>query len=156
MQALEKFGVKNRIISFILPLGYSFNLDGSMINMTFASLFIAQLYGVDMTIGQKITMLLVLMISSKGIAGVPRASLVIVAAVLPIFHVPEAGVLLVMGIDHFLDMGRTATNVLGNCVATSVIAKWEGAWNEAGQADEEEFAEEPAFIENAQEAEATT
>ena len=144
MQALEKFGVKNRIVSFMLPLGYSFNLDGSMINMTFASLFIAQIYGVDMSIAQKITMLLVLMISSKGIAGVPRASLVVVAAVLPIFHIPEAGVLLVMGIDQFLDMGRTATNVLGNCVATAVIAKWEGALSDS-ESQDEEFAAEPEF-----------
>jgi Na+/H+-dicarboxylate symporter len=141
MQALEKFGVKNRIVSFMLPLGYSFNLDGSMINMTFASLFIAQIYGVDMSVAQKITMLLVLMISSKGIAGVPRASLVVVAAVLPIFHIPEAGVLLVMGIDQFLDMGRTATNVLGNCIATSVIAKWEGALSADGISSDEEFEE---------------
>ena len=131
---LEKFGVRERIAGLVLPLGYSFNLDGSMINMTFASLFIAQIYGVDLTLTQKIILLLVLMVSSKGIAGVPRASLVVVAAVLPIFHLPEAGLLLILGVDHFLDMGRSATNVLGNCIATSVIAKWEGdlgAVNEA-------------------------
>lgn len=126
MQQLEKFGVKERIAGLVLPLGYSFNLDGSMINMTFASLFIAQIYGVDLSLTQKITMLLVLMVSSKGIAGVPRASLVVVAAVLPIFHLPEAGLLLILGVDHFLDMGRSATNVLGNCIATAVVAKWEG------------------------------
>ena len=123
---LEKFGVKERIAGLVLPLGYSFNLDGSMINMTFASLFIAQIYGVDLSLTQKITLLLVLMVSSKGIAGVPRASLVVVAAVLPIFNLPEAGLLLILGVDHFLDMGRSATNVLGNCIATAVVAKWEG------------------------------
>jgi Na+/H+-dicarboxylate symporter len=130
---LEKFGVKERIAGLVLPLGYSFNLDGSMINMTFASLFIAQIYGVDLTLAQKITLLLVLMVSSKGIAGVPRASLVVVAAVLPIFHLPEAGLLLILGVDHFLDMGRSATNVLGNCIATAVVAKWEG---DLGKAEE--------------------
>jgi Na+/H+-dicarboxylate symporter len=131
IQQLEKFGVKERIAGLVLPLGYSFNLDGSMINMTFASLFIAQIYGVDLSMTQKITMLLVLMVSSKGIAGVPRASLVVVAAVLPIFHLPEAGLLLILGVDHFLDMGRSATNVLGNCIATAVVAKWEGDLGEA-------------------------
>ena len=130
MQALQKFGVRKETAGLVLPLGYSFNLDGSMINMTFASLFIAQVTGVHLDLGQKILMLLVLMVSSKGIAGVPRASLVVVAAVLPIFHIPEAGLLLVFGVDHFLDMGRSATNVLGNCVATSVVAKWEGELKE--------------------------
>jgi len=126
MEKLGRFGVREEIAGLVLPLGYSFNLDGSMINMTFASLFIAQVCGVDLTLSQKLLMLLVLMVSSKGIAGVPRASLVVVAAVLPIFHIPEAGLLLVFGVDHFLDMGRSATNVLGNCIATSVVAKWEG------------------------------
>jgi Na+/H+-dicarboxylate symporter len=133
MMQLEKFGVKERIAGLVLPLGYSFNLDGSMINMTFASLFIAQIYGVDLTLTQKITMLLVLMVSSKGIAGVPRASLVVVAAVLPMFGLPEGGLLLILGVDHFLDMGRSATNVLGNCIATAVVAKWEG---DIGKPDE--------------------
>jgi len=123
---LEKFGVRERIAGLVLPLGYSFNLDGSMINMTFASLFIAQIYGVHLSLTQEITLLLVLMVSSKGIAGVPRASLVVVAAVLPMFNLPDAGLLLILGVDHFLDMGRSATNVLGNCIATAVIAKWEG------------------------------
>ncbi|AYH43249.1 dicarboxylate/amino acid:cation symporter [Azoarcus sp. DN11] len=127
MEQLEKFGVSNRITGFVLPLGYSFNLDGSMIYTTFAALFIAQAYGIEMTLTSQITMLLVLMVSSKGIAGVPRASLVVVAAVLPMFGLPEAGVLLVLGVDHFLDMGRSATNVLGNAIATAVVAKWEGA-----------------------------
>jgi len=126
LEALDRFGVPPRIASFVLPLGYSFNLDGSMIYMTFASIFIAQAYGIDMSLGQMVTMLLVLMVTSKGIAGVPRASLVVIAATLPMFNLPEAGLLLVLAIDHFLDMGRTATNVIGNAVASAVIAKWEG------------------------------
>jgi Na+/H+-dicarboxylate symporter len=126
MQKLARFGVREDTAGLVLPLGYSFNLAGSMINMTFASLFIAQVCGVELSLSQKITMLLVLMVSSKGIAGVPRASLVVVAAVLPIFHIPEAGLLLVFGIDHFLDMGRSATNVLGNCIVTAVVANREG------------------------------
>ena len=138
MEALQKFGVRKEIAGLVLPLGYSFNLDGSMINMTFASLFIAQVQGVDLDLGQKILMLLVLMVSSKGIAGVPRASLVVVAAVLPIFHIPEAGLLLVFGVDHFLDMGRSATNVLGNCVATSVVSKWEGELPEDRKIDDKD------------------
>ena len=129
LEALERFGVPPRIASFVLPLGYSFNLDGSMIYMTFASLFIAQAYGIDMSLGQMVTMLLVLMVTSKGIAGVPRASLVVIAATLPMFHLPEAGLLLILAIDHFLDMGRTATNVIGNAVASAVIAKWEGGFD---------------------------
>lgn len=127
MEQLEKFGIKNRIIGFVLPLGYSFNLDGSMIYTTFAALFVAQAYGIELSLSTQIIMLLVLMVSSKGIAGVPRASLVVVAAVLPMFNLPEAGLLLILGIDHFLDMGRTVTNVLGNAIATSVVAKWENA-----------------------------
>ncbi|WP_374498534.1 dicarboxylate/amino acid:cation symporter [Zoogloea sp.] len=127
MEQLEKFGVKNRITGFVLPLGYSFNLDGSMLYTGFAALFVAQAYGIPMSLGEQITMLLVLMVSSKGVAGVPRSSLVVVAAVLPMFNLPEAGLLLIMGIDHFLDMGRTATNVLGNAIATAAVAKWEDA-----------------------------
>lgn len=127
MEQLEKFGIQKRVTGFVLPLGYSFNLDGSMMYTAFAALFISQAYNIPMTLGQQITMLLVLMVSSKGIAGVPRASLVVVAAVLPMFNLPEAGLLLVMGVDHFLDMGRTVTNVLGNSIATAVVAKWENA-----------------------------
>jgi Na+/H+-dicarboxylate symporter len=126
LEALERFGVPNRIASFVLPLGYSFNLDGSMMYMTFASLFIAQAYGIHLPLGTQIAMLLTLMITSKGVAGVPRASLVVIAATLSQFGLPEAGLLLVLAIDHFLDMGRSATNVVGNAVAASVIAKWEG------------------------------
>ncbi|HYD95869.1 MAG TPA: dicarboxylate/amino acid:cation symporter [Noviherbaspirillum sp.] len=127
MEQLEKFGIKNRVTGFVLPLGYSFNLDGSMMYTTFLALFIAQAYDIPMSLTAQITMLLVLMVSSKGIAGVPRASLVVVAAVLPMFNLPEAGLLLILGIDHFLDMGRTVTNVLGNAIATAVVAKWENA-----------------------------
>ena len=114
-----------RIVSFVLPLGYSFNLDGSMMYCTFASLFIAQAYGIHLTLGQQITMLALLMITSKGIAGVPRASLVVIAATLPVFHLPEAGLLLILGVDHLLDMGRSATNVVGNSVAAVIVSKWE-------------------------------
>ena len=122
---LERFGVSNRIASFVLPVGYSFNLDGSMMYCAFAVMFVAQVYGIDIPVGQQIVMLLILMLTSKGIAGVPRASLVVVAATLAQFNIPEAGVLLLLGIDQFLDMGRSATNVVGNSIATAVVAKWE-------------------------------
>ncbi|MCC2976102.1 dicarboxylate/amino acid:cation symporter [Sphingomonas sp. PL-96] len=135
LEALDRFGVPPRIASFVLPLGYSFNLDGSMMYMTFASLFIAQAYGIDLSIGQQITMLLVLMVTSKGIAGVPRASLVVIAATLSMFKIPEAGLLLILAVDHFLDMGRTATNVIGNAIAATVIAKWEGGLDPAEPAE---------------------
>ncbi|HEX8841180.1 MAG TPA: dicarboxylate/amino acid:cation symporter [Sphingomicrobium sp.] len=126
LEELERFGVPPRIASFVLPLGYSFNLDGSMMYMTFATLFIAQAYGIHLTLGQEITMLLVLMVTSKGMAGVPRASLVVIAATMSMFRIPEAGLLLILAVDHFLDMGRSATNVVGNAVASSVVARWEG------------------------------
>jgi Na+/H+-dicarboxylate symporter len=135
LEALDRFGVPPRIASFVLPLGYSFNLDGSMMYMTFASIFIAQAYGIDLTLGQEIAMLLTLMITSKGIAGVPRASLVVITATLSQFNIPEAGILLVLAIDHFLDMGRSATNVVGNAVASAVVAKWEGGFDPIEPAD---------------------
>jgi Na+/H+-dicarboxylate symporter len=125
MEELERFGCNNRIVSFTLPLGYSFNLDGSMMYMTFASLFIAQSYGIDMSIGDQMLMLLTLMVTSKGIAGVPRASLVVIAGTLATFGIPEAGLLLLLGVDHVLDMGRSATNVVGNAIATVAVSKWE-------------------------------
>jgi len=127
MEVLQKFGCKDKIVSFVLPLGYSFNLDGSMMYMTFASLFIAQSYGIDLPIATQISMLLVLMLTSKGIAGVPRASLVVIAGTLATFNIPEAGLALLLGIDPLLDMGRSATNVIGNSVATAVVSKWENA-----------------------------
>jgi Na+/H+-dicarboxylate symporter len=126
LEELDRFGVPPRIASFVLPLGYSFNLDGSMMYMTFATIFIAQAYGIHLTLGQEVTMLLVLMVTSKGMAGVPRASLVVIAAIMPMFGIPEAGLLLILAVDHFLDMGRSGTNVVGNAVASTVIARWEG------------------------------
>jgi Na+/H+-dicarboxylate symporter len=125
-EQLDRFGVPRRISGFILPLGYSFNLDGSMLYMSFATLFIAQAYGIHVPIEQQVLMLLTLMVSSKGIAGVPRASLVVIAATLTQFGLPVEGIALVLGIDTFLDMGRSATNVIGNAVATSVITRSEG------------------------------
>lgn len=124
-EELERFGIKDRIVSFMLPLGYSFNLDGSMMYMTFASIFIAQAYGIHLDFGVQLTMLFVLMLTSKGIAGVPRASLVVVAATCGMFNVPIEGIALILPIDHFCDMFRSGTNVLGNALATSVIGKWE-------------------------------
>ncbi|MFO1457170.1 MAG: dicarboxylate/amino acid:cation symporter [Steroidobacteraceae bacterium] len=129
LEQLQRFGVSKRIASFVLPLGYSFNLDGSMMYCTFATLFIAQAYGIDLSWGQKITMLLLLMVTSKGMAGVPRASLVVIAATLTQFNIPEAGLLLILAVDHFLDMGRSATNVIGNSIAAAAVAKWEGELN---------------------------
>ena len=123
---LEKFGCSNRVASFVLPLGYSFNLDGSMMYCTFAVLFIAQAYGIELSAGQQLTMLLILMVTSKGMAGVPRASLVVIAATLSQFNIPEAGLLLLLGIDHFLDMARSATNVIGNSVAAAAVSAWDG------------------------------
>ncbi len=131
IEALTRFGVPKRISGFVLPLGYSFNLDGSMMYQSFAVLFIAQAYNIQMSFTQQLTLLLVLMVTSKGMAGVARASLVVVAATLPMFHLPEAGLLLIMGIDQFFDMGRTATNVVGNSLATAVISKLEGKREDA-------------------------
>lgn len=133
--ALDRFGVKRQVSSFVLPMGYSFNLDGSMMYCTFAVLFIAQAYGVDLSLGTQITMLLLLMLTSKGMAGVPRASLVVIAATLTQFDIPEAGMLLILGIDHFLDMGRSATNAVGNSIAAAVVAKWEGGLLTEEEAD---------------------
>ncbi|QJD97482.1 dicarboxylate/amino acid:cation symporter [Mucilaginibacter robiniae] len=126
LMELERFGCNNKIVSFVLPLGYSFNLDGSMMYMTFASLFLAQSYGIHLAFGQQLSMLLILMLTSKGVAGVPRASLVVIAGTIAMFNIPEAGLALLIGIDPLLDMGRSATNVLGNAMATAVVSKWEG------------------------------
>lgn len=143
MEQLKKFGANNRITSFVLPLGYSFNLDGSMLYQSFAILFIAQAFGIDMPISQQLAMLAVLMVSSKGMAGVARASLVVVAAVLPMFNLPESGLLLIMAIDQFLDMGRTAINVVGNSIATAVVAQWEGQLSD-GSSEESEVLDDSA------------
>jgi Na+/H+-dicarboxylate symporter len=126
LEQLERFGIANRVVSFVLPLGYSFNLDGSMMYCTFAVMFIAQVLGIDISFGQQILMLLLLMVTSKGIAGVPRASLVVISATLPAFGMPTEAIALVLAVDAFMDMGRTATNVIGNSIACAVIAKWEG------------------------------
>ncbi|MBW4793662.1 dicarboxylate/amino acid:cation symporter [Pseudomonas tolaasii] len=133
MEALEKFGAPKRVSSFVLPLGYSFNLDGSMMYQAFAILFIAQAYNIDLSFTQQLLILLTLMITSKGMAGVARASVVVVAATLPMFNLPEAGLLLIIGIDQFLDMARTATNVVGNSIATAVVAQSETDEQAAGQ-----------------------
>lgn len=135
LDALDRFGVPPRIASFVLPLGYSFNLDGSMMYMTFASIFIAQAYGIHLDWATMIQMLLILMVTSKGIAGVPRASLVVITGTLAHFNIPEAGVLLILAVDHFLDMGRTATNVIGNAVAAAVVARWEGKLDDPDEAE---------------------
>jgi len=124
---LERLGCDEKIVSFVLPLGYSFNLDGSMIYMTFGSIFIAQAYGVHLSWAQELTMLLFLMLSSKGMAGVPRAALVVITAIIPIFHIPVEGVGIILGIDQLLDMGRSATNVIGNSIAAAVVCKMENA-----------------------------
>ncbi len=126
LERLEGLGLSRRIASFVLPLGYSFNLDGGMMYQTFAVVFIAQAYGIDLTAAQQLSLLLLLMVTSKGMAGVPRASIVVVAAALPYFHLPEAGLLLILAVDHILDMGRSATNILGNAVACVVVQAWEG------------------------------
>ncbi|MEJ7680047.1 MAG: dicarboxylate/amino acid:cation symporter [Segetibacter sp.] len=126
-EELERFGCKDKIVAFVLPLGYSFNLDGSMMYMTFASIAIAQAYGVHLSFATQLTMLLVLMVTSKGMAGVPRASLVVVTATCAMFKIPPEGIALILPIDHFCDMFRTGTNVLGNALATTVVSKWENS-----------------------------
>jgi Na+/H+-dicarboxylate symporter len=140
LEQLQLFGVSRRIASFVLPLGYSFNLDGTMAYTTFASMFIAQAYGVDMPISKQLLMAGTLMITSKGVAGVPRASLVVILATLKQFGIPDAGLLLILGIDQFLDMGRSATNVIGNSLAAAAVAKFEG---DLGPARDEEPAVAP-------------
>ena len=135
LDALDRFGVKRKISSFVMPMGYSFNLDGSMMYCTFATLFIAQAYDIHLPLSTQITMLLILMLTSKGMAGVPRASLVVIAATLNQFNIPEAGLLLILGVDTFLDMGRSATNAVGNSIASAVVAKWEGELLPEAEAD---------------------
>jgi Na+/H+-dicarboxylate symporter len=125
LAALENIGLPKQIVSFVLPLGYSFNLDGSMMYCTFATLFIAQIYGIELSLAQQVTLLLLLMVTSKGMAGVPRASLVVIYAALPLFHLPDTGLLYVLAVDHLLDMGRSGTNIVGNSVATVAVTRWE-------------------------------
>jgi len=135
MEVLERLGVPRRIVSFILPLGYSFNLDGTTLYLSLAAVFVAQAAGVELTVGQQITMLLTLMLTSKGVAGVPRASLVILAGTLASYNLPLAGVTLILGVDELMDMARTMTNVIGNCLATVVVARMEGEFKEATDAE---------------------
>jgi proton glutamate symport protein len=135
MEVLERLGVPRRIVSFVLPLGYSFNLDGTTLYLSLAAVFVAQAAGVQLTVGQQITMLLTLMLTSKGVAGVPRASLVILAGTLASYGLPLEGITLILGVDELMDMARTMTNVIGNCLATVVIAKWEGEFVEASDRD---------------------
>ena len=130
VEELERFGCNKKIVSFTLPLGYSFNLDGSMMYMTFASIFIAQVYNVPLSLGEQLTMLLVLMLTSKGIAGVPRASLVVVTATCAMFNIPPEGIALILPIDHFCDMFRSMTNVIGNALSTAAVSKWENELSE--------------------------
>jgi proton glutamate symport protein len=126
METIEELGVPRPIVAFILPLGYSFNLDGSTLYLSLASIFVAQAAGVHLTIGQQTTMLLTLMLTSKGVAGVARASLVVLAATLGAYHLPLEGITLILGVDTLMDMARTTVNVIGNCLATVVVARWEG------------------------------
>ena len=133
MECVEAFGVPRRIVSFILPLGYSFNLDGSPLSLSLAAVFVAQAANVELTIGQQVTMLLTLMLTSKGVAGVPRAALVILAATLASYNLPLEGITLILGVDAIMDMGRTMTNVIGNCLASVVVAKWEGEFRPTGE-----------------------
>lgn len=134
MECVEAFGVPRRIVSFILPLGYSFNLDGSTLYLSLAAVFVAQAANVELTIGQQVTMLLTLMLTSKGVAGVPRAALVILAATLASYNLPLEGITLILGVDAIMDMGRTMTNVIGNCLASVVVAKWEGEFRPSADA----------------------
>ncbi len=147
LEGLKRFGCSEKISSFVLPVGYSFNLDGSMMYCTFATMFIAQAYGMEITIAQQITMLLLLMVTSKGMAGVPRASLVVIAAAMAQFHIPEAGLLLLLGVDHFLDMARSATNVMGNAIASSVVAKLEGELTDSVDADDDDLQGNTVLVE---------
>ena len=126
MEVMERFGVPKNIVAFVLPTGYSFNLDGSTLYLSLASIFVAQIAGVRLTIGQQLIMMLTLMLTSKGVAGVPRAALVVLAATLSQFGLPLEGAAILLGIDQIMDMGRTAVNVMGNCIATAVVARWEG------------------------------
>jgi proton glutamate symport protein len=131
LEIMERFGVPKNIVGFVLPTGYSFNLDGSTLYLSLSSVFVAQLAGVEMTIGQQLVMMLTLMLTSKGVAGIPRAALVVLAATVAQFGLPLEGVAILLGIDQIMDMGRTAVNVMGNCIATAVVARWEGVLDDA-------------------------
>lgn len=141
LQVMERFGVPKNIVGFVLPTGYSFNLDGTTLYLSLASVFVAQLAGVHMTVGQQLVMMITLMLTSKGVAGVPRAALVVLTATLTQFGLPLEGAAILLGIDQIMDMGRTAVNVMGNCIATAVVARWEGVFDDARM---REFAVEKA------------
>jgi proton glutamate symport protein len=126
LEVMERFGVPKRIVAFVLPTGYSFNLDGTTLYLSLATVFVAQLAGISLTVGQQVMMMLTLMLTSKGVAGVPRAALVVLTATLSQFGLPLEGAAILLGIDQVLDMGRTGVNVMGNCIATAVVARWEG------------------------------
>jgi proton glutamate symport protein len=130
MEVMERFGVPKNIVAFVLPTGYSFNLDGSTLYLSLASVFVAQLAGVELTVGQQVVMMLTLMLASKGVAGVPRGALVVLTAMLTQFGLPLEGAAILLGIDQIMDMGRTGVNVMGNCIATVVVARWEGVFDE--------------------------
>ena len=136
MEAMERLGVPRQIVAFVIPTGYSFNLDGSTLYLSLAALFVAQAAGIELSIGQQFLLLVTLMLTSKGVAGVPRAALVILLGTVSSFGLPVEPVFIILGIDSVLDMVRTATNVLGNCLATVVIARWEGEFNPVGQGPE--------------------
>jgi len=130
LEIMERFGVPKNIVGFVLPTGYSFNLDGSTLYLSLCSVFVAQMAGVHMTFGQQLIMMLTLMLTSKGVAGVPRAALVVLAATLATFNLPLEGAAILLAIDQIMDMGRTAVNVMGNCIATAVVARWEGVFDD--------------------------
>ena len=130
LEVMERFGVPKNIVGFVLPTGYSFNLDGTTLYLSLASVFVAQMAGVQMTLGQQMVMMLTLMLTSKGVAGVPRAALVVLTATLATFGLPLEGAAILLGIDQIMDMGRTAVNVMGNCIATAVVARWEGVFDD--------------------------
>src|SRR3989441_1529445 len=131
LEVMEQFGVPKNIVGFVLPTGYSFNLDGTTLYLSLASVFVAQLAGIPMTLGQQLVMMLTLMLTSKGVAGVPRAALVVLTATLTQFGLPLEGAAILLGIDQIMDMGRTSVNVMGNCIATAVVARWEGVFDDA-------------------------
>jgi proton glutamate symport protein len=130
LDIMERFGVPKNIVGFVLPTGYSFNLDGSTLYLSLCSVFVAQMAGVPMSLGQQLVMMLTLMLTSKGVAGVPRAALVVLAATLATFNLPLEGAAILLAIDQIMDMGRTAVNVMGNCIATAVVARWEGVFDD--------------------------
>jgi proton glutamate symport protein len=130
MERMEEFGVPRWVVSFVVPLGYSFNMDGGSLYLSIAAIFAAQVAGMHLSITEQIVMLLTLMLTSKGIAGVPRATMVILMGTAASFHLPMAPILMILGVDALIDMGRTVVNVVGNCLAAAVVGKWEGAGDE--------------------------